>query len=697
MARDDIGSWTIVIDDVEDLNFSVEPQNRPLEPQPGSENAFARFFPECSHGSLIFLTQSQSISNELSDGHAAALVEVTPLSADESVRMMETCLGHIEEPSQLTKLIHLLGHSPLAMKQAASCICCGDVGLREYTTKLEAELEASLASEIVPPGSTSHDGKADLQYNAWIAALAISRQQLTQDDAETLQLLSLATFYDSHAIPISVFEMFLEDARAVARLLRILESYSLIEYNIGNDFIDMHRLVRSIARGWLIEDVEDQEWILHASKSLLCSFPTRALLDLDFCAQVLPHTISILEHSTIADDVTRSTLLSLAGLCFRSQGQWGNAIQMELDALEMRGRLSGAAKDPLRLTSMDYLAFLYANTGRWAEAMELQKRLVHESERVLGPKHHDMLNRLAGLAKMYTKLGRWVEAQEVEENVLQSYLEIYGSEHPRTLTSMANLARTYSRLGDLERAENLAVRGTETIKKVLGLRHPDTLHSMAALTSILEIQGKFTEAEELGASILATSKEVLGPEDPDTLNRMSNLALIRQSLGQWAEAEKLERQVLDAHLTIFGDDHPDSLTSMNNLAVSIMYQGRFDEAEKLQTLVIKKRLQVQGAEHPDTLSSMGSLASIYREQGRLKDAEELGTQVMERSVRILGAEHRNTLKNMHRLALIYQKQGRHNEATALMKSVVESRSKTIGPDHPDTLESIRVLESLSSS
>ena len=122
MARDDIGSWTIVIDDVEDINFSVGPKNRLREPQPTSENALANFFPECSHGSLVFITQSRSISNELSEGRAAVLVEVTPMSADESVRLMETCLGHIDEPSQLTKLIHLLEHSPLAMKLLAAFV-----------------------------------------------------------------------------------------------------------------------------------------------------------------------------------------------------------------------------------------------------------------------------------------------------------------------------------------------------------------------------------------------------------------------------------------------------------------------------------------------------------------------------------------------------------------------------------------------
>ena len=282
----------------------------------------------------------------------------------------------------------------------------------------------------MPPGSTSHDGKADLQCLPWNAVLEISRQQLIQNDANTLKLLSLATFYDSHAIPVSVFEMFSEDASAVARLLKILESYSLIEYNIGDDFIDMHKLVRSVARGWLIEDGEDSEWILHASKSLLCLHPTGESLNLDLCVQLLPHTFSILEHSTIADDDVRSNLISTACLYSSSQGQWGNAIQMELDALETRGRLPGAAEDRSILTSMDYLSSLYANTGQWAEARELQERLVHESQRMLGLKHPDTLARHAGLATMYKSERRWVQAQEIEENVLQSYEEMSGPHAP---------------------------------------------------------------------------------------------------------------------------------------------------------------------------------------------------------------------------------------------------------------------------
>ena len=641
LARDDIGSWTIVIDDVEDINFGVEPKHRLRDHQPAYENALARFFPECSHGSLFFLTRSQSVSNKLSEGSAATLVEVQPLSVNESVRMMETCLGHVEEPSQLIKLTHLLGHSPLAMKQAAGCIRDGGFGLREYIGQLEAQPEASLAAKIVQPGLTPHDGKVDLPNGACIAALAISWQQLIQNDVNTLQLLYLATFYDSHAIPVSVFEV-LKGPSAVARSLRILESYCLIEYNRDDEFVDVHELVRFLVLGQLIELGEDREWILHASKSLLCLCPAGESLDLGVCAMLLPHILYILEHSTILDDLTRSNLLSKAGLYFRSQGQWENAIQMELDSFKIEHRLLGAG-DPSTLTRMENLASLYANTGHWAKATKLQKKLVVESRVMLGWEHPDTLNRLAGLATAYKSEGRYLEAQAIEEDIFDKYLVNNGPEHPSTLTSMTNLAATYSLRGNLIKAENLATQGTETIQKTLGTRHPDTLRSKAALASILVAQNKFTKAEELESSILATSAEVLGEKHPDTLSSMSNLAVIYFKIGRWVEAEKLETQVLQANLTILGSDHPDTLTSMNNLAMANLNQGRWEEAEKLQTHVKEKMSEALRAEHPDTLSIMGNLAVIYRKQGRWDEAETLGMQVRERSERVLGAGHPETL------------------------------------------------------
>ena len=690
MARDDIGSWTIVIDDVEGINFGVESKHRLRDHQPAFENALARFFPECSHGSLIFLTQSQSLSKQLSEGSAATLIEVTPLSAKESLRMMETCLGQVEEQPQLIELTHLLGHSPLAMKQAAGCIRDGGFGLREYISQFEAQPGASLAAKIVPPGLTSHYGKVDLPNGACIPALAISCQQLIQKDVNTLKLLYLATFYDSHAIPVSVFEV-LREPSAVARSLRILESFCLIEYNLDDEFIDVHGVVRSLVRVRLFKSGEDLEWILHASKSLFYLCPTGESLDLGVCAMLLPHILSILEHSTILDDLTRSNLLSNAGLYFRSQGQWENAIRVEFDSLKLRRRLPDAG-NPSILTSMDNLASLYANTGQWAKATQLQETLVQESRKLLGSKHPDTLNRLAGLATAYKSEGRYLEAEAIEEDILDKYLVNNGPEHPSTLTSMTNLAFTYSLRGDLTKAENLATQGTETIQKTLGTQHPDTLRSKAALASILVAQGKFTKAEQLERSILATSTELLGQKHPDTLSSMSNLAVICSKMGRWVDAERLETQVLQANLTILGSDHPHTLTSMNNLAMAYLNQGRWEEAEKLQTHVKEKMSEALGAEHPDTLSIMGNLALIYRNQGRRKEAEKLRGQVREMSERVLGPEHPDTLKNLHNLAMTYWKQERYGVAMERMDKVITLRSFSIGPHHPDTRDSIRLLE-----
>ena len=69
---------------------------------------------------------------------------------------------------------------------------------------------------------------------------------------------------------------------------------------------------------------------------------------------------------------------------------------------------------------------------RTGEAIELQERVLGDSERIRGAEHPDTLTARSNLAWSYWSAGRTGEAIELQERVLDDSERILGTEHPDT-------------------------------------------------------------------------------------------------------------------------------------------------------------------------------------------------------------------------------------------------------------------------
>jgi Tetratricopeptide repeat len=69
------------------------------------------------------------------------------------------------------------------------------------------------------------------------------------------------------------------------------------------------------------------------------------------------------------------------------------------------------------------------------------------SLRVFGEEHSLTLTSMDNLASMYRDQGRWKEAEVLEVRGVERSVKMLGEEHPDTLASMNNLAATYMNQG----------------------------------------------------------------------------------------------------------------------------------------------------------------------------------------------------------------------------------------------------------
>ncbi|KAE9369693.1 hypothetical protein N431DRAFT_547106 [Stipitochalara longipes BDJ] len=149
------------------------------------------------------------------------------------------------------------------------------------------------------------------------------------------------------------------------------------------------------------------------------------------------------------------TLLSMGNLAstYWDQGRWEEAEALEVEVLETSKRVLGA-EHPDTLTSMNNLASTYWDQGWWekaeslqVETLEMRKRKAESLQvetlemrkRVLGAEHPDTLKSMNNLAFIWEEQGRYPEAFKLMEECVQLRTRILGSNHPYTLVSSRTL------------------------------------------------------------------------------------------------------------------------------------------------------------------------------------------------------------------------------------------------------------------
>lgn len=215
------------------------------------------------------------------------------------------------------------------------------------------------------------------------------------------------------------------------------------------------------------------------------------------------------------------------------------------------------------------------------EAEPLYQRVLAICENVLGPEHPDTASSLNNLAELYRNQGRYAQAEPLFQRALAIREQVLGPEHPNTAASFNNLAALYYNQGLYPQAEPLYQRALAIREKVLGPEHPDTALSLNNLAALYSHQGLHAQAALLSQRALAICEKVLGPEHPNTAISLNNLAARHSAQGHYAQAEPLYQRALAILEKALGPEHPNVATCLENYASLLRKMDRAAEAEQL--------------------------------------------------------------------------------------------------------------------
>ena len=132
------------------------------------------------------------------------------------------------------------------------------------------------------------------------------------------------------------------------------------------------------------------------------------------------------------------------------------------------------------------VADVFKRAALWQFLTPFYEVLTKLMEDRLGPDHPSTATSLNYLAFLYSEQGRYEEAGPLHERALEIREKVLGSDHPSTATGLNNLALFYVRQGRYEEARPLHQRALRIQEKDLGRDHPDTIRTRKALESLGE-------------------------------------------------------------------------------------------------------------------------------------------------------------------------------------------------------------------
>jgi tetratricopeptide (TPR) repeat protein len=490
---------------------------------------------------------------------------------------------------------------PLALDQAGAYIEEQMLSLEEYLELFRTE-KAELLMER---------GKLSPDHPSVSATFKLAFEKVAAASATAAALVEACAFLAPDAIPEEIFR---EGAEAFDPPLRTLAEsklalsqaigeaarFSLISRNPQTKTLTIHRLVQEVLRA-AMDDNSQRQWAEQVVEAVTTVFPEAQFENWVQCDRLIAQaqaTIQLIAHYGLASE-TAALLLSRTGSYYNSQGRYGDAEPLYLEALAMRKQLLGEAH-PSVAASLNNLAVLYEKQGRYEEAEPLYLEALAMDQRLLGEAHPDIAASLSNLAALYCFQGRYEAAEPL-------YLEA------------------------------LAMR-----KRLLGEAHPNVANSLNNLAGLYEAQGRYADAEPLYLEALAMMKRLLGEVHPDVATSLNNLAELYRSQGRYEEAEPLYLEALAMDQRLLGEAHPDIAASLNNLALLYQAQGRYGDAEPLYLEALAMRKQLLGEAHPNVANSLFSLGALRYEQSRYGEAQTLLLQAQPICLTSLGPNHPHT-------------------------------------------------------
>lgn len=235
-------------------------------------------------------------------------------------------------------------------------------------------------------------------------------------------------------------------------------------------------------------------------------------------------------------------------------GEYPKAATLLQAVVDGKTRVFGE-QHPETAVSVHNLGVTLAQQGRYEEAAEQLLKAVEVRSRIPGDRRSYTFSR-SYLADVYRELGRQAEAEALYLATMKEQQDLFGREDPETLKTIGGLAELRRRQGDLGVAASLLAQILEPQARIRGEGHPDTLESLTTLARVRNQQRRFAEATTLAERAMEAGTRALGADHLAVVSAAIERARAFAGQGEVAAAEELAVRVHEVRARLLGAAHP---------------------------------------------------------------------------------------------------------------------------------------------
>lgn len=277
--------------------------------------ALAEYLPFSRKGSILFTTRNHKVAVRYAEVN---VITVREMNEGEALQLLQASLidGSLRgEQGIRTKLLDLLTHLPLAIKQAAAFMNANMTPVSAYLEIYESEdLPDQLSTDFEDQGRY-RDGKNPIA-TTWL----VSFRQIKDRDKLAADYLYFMSCIAQQDIPHSLLpnNPLLKQTEAIGTL----KAYAFITQREAQHSYYMHRLVRIVVQNWLKVRNDLHMWAGKTLTHIANVFPWPQHETRDVWTVYLPHAQSILDYRNYCSDQegAQGKLLDLVGNSFLAIG-----------------------------------------------------------------------------------------------------------------------------------------------------------------------------------------------------------------------------------------------------------------------------------------------------------------------------------------------------------------------------------------
>ncbi|MER7440898.1 FxSxx-COOH system tetratricopeptide repeat protein [Micromonospora avicenniae] len=614
-------------------------------------------------------------------GERANPIQVDVFDRAESVAHLAQRVPAISR-EEADRVAEALGDLPIAVAAAGAWLADTGTPIPDYLRLIERH----------GPSALSVEATWDLSLNR-LRAQAPAAYRLLQLCSVLAPEIALDLIYsDEMAAALVPYDPSVSERLVRGALVQQINRLALLKLDVQGGRIQVHRLLQAVVRDRM--DAEEIAEARHQVHLVLAASRPRENVDdpatWPRLRMLWPH-LEVSDALTCREESVRQLLIDRARYLWQRGGlaqaeEFSRHVD-EIWSAQLTGAAGGFEPDQHLLHLRFNRANILRTMGRFAEAWELDKQVLEDQQRRLGPSHPHALMTAGSLGADLRALGRYAEALERDRATYASWVDLLGEEHPRTLSAANNLAVSFRLVGDYRSARSWDEDVHQKRRAVLGPTDPYTLQSAVRLGSDLREAGEYEKAVSLLRGVYDSFVEVLGVDDLLTLTAQVNVAVSLRSVGRPADAMPLFEEAYRRLEERFGPNNPDTVACRSSRAANLLAIGDANRALSEMVAVGRTYDEVLrlGPAHPHTLATLSNRSAAERSLGQLPAARATAAHAADELRKVLGPEHPHTLAAEVNHAVCLAEDGEWESARQRLRDTAERLAVTVGADHPDTL------------